>query len=174
MNGAALIATSSTYTLAGDLATSTDANGNTSTNSYDADDRISSVTSPIGVVTSFVYDSMSRKTQVINPMIQSTPLLQTAYTPDGARASLTDANNNTTNYTYDGFNRLSIANYPGGGSTETYTYDADSNVLSRTTRKGDTLSFAYDTLNRVCSKTVASDSGGLRRNLCQSDGTVWL
>jgi YD repeat-containing protein len=42
------------------------------------------------------------------------------------------------------------------GSTEVLTYDADSNVLTRKTRAGDTISFAYDTLNRLITKTPPS------------------
>jgi YD repeat-containing protein len=32
----------------------------------------------------------------------------------------------------------------------------DGNTVSRVTRKGDTISFAYDTLNRVCTKAIAT------------------
>jgi RHS repeat-associated protein len=42
------------------------------------------------------------------------------------------------------------------GSTETLTYDADSNVLTRKTRANQTISFAYDTLNRLITKTPPS------------------
>jgi RHS repeat-associated protein len=44
------------------------------------------------------------------------------------------------------------------GSTEVLAYDADSNVTSRTTRAGQTISFAYGTLNRPCTKTIAASS----------------
>lgn len=39
------------------------------------------------------------------------------------------------------------------GSTETFTYDADNNVLTRKTRAGQTIGFTYDTLNRPKTKT---------------------
>ena len=94
-----------------------------------------------------------------NTAIQSTPLLQKAYTPDGLLASLTDANSNATNFTYDGLDRLLVTTYPDSSlDKETLSYDADSNVLSRVTRKGDTISFAYDTLNRVCTKAIATSA----------------
>lgn len=79
---------------------------------------------------------------------------QQAYSPDSLVSSLTDANSNTTTFGYDGFNRLATMTFPGGTLTETYTYDHDGNITQRKTRKGDTINFAYDTLNRVCSKTV--------------------
>jgi RHS repeat-associated protein len=42
------------------------------------------------------------------------------------------------------------------GSTEVLTYDADSNVLTRKTRANQTISFVYDTLNRLITKTPPS------------------
>jgi YD repeat-containing protein len=66
--------------------------------------------------------------------------------------SLTDANNNTTTFTPDGFDRLSSTAYPDG-SAETYSRDADGNVLTRKTRANATITFAYDTLNRLSTKT---------------------
>jgi YD repeat-containing protein len=78
-------------------------------------------------VTSYAYDALSRQTKVLNTAIQASPLLQQGYTPDGMRASLTDANGNTTSFAYDGFDRLATTTYPGGGGTETLTYDTDGN-----------------------------------------------
>src|SRR5712692_8383678 len=107
-----------------------------------------SVTDPVGRVTAFGYDALSRPTSVSNPAIQSMPLVQRTYTPDGLTASQIIARNNTTfnttNLAYDGLDRLSATTYPDS-STEVLGYDADSNVLTRKTRKGDTITFAYDT-----------------------------
>jgi len=52
-------------------------------------------------------------------------------------------------------NQRATTTYPLG-STEGLTYDADSNVLSRKTRANQTISFAYDTLNRLKTKTPPS------------------
>src|SRR6266481_2758841 len=54
-----------------------------------------------------------------------------------------------------GFDRLATTTYPLG-STEVLTYDADSNVLTRKTRAGQTIGFTYDTLNRLKTKTPPS------------------
>ena len=56
---------------------------------------------------------------------------------------------------YDGIDRLITTTYPLG-STETLTYDGDSNVLTRKTRANQTISFVYDTLNRLTKKTPPS------------------
>jgi RHS repeat-associated protein len=45
------------------------------------------------------------------------------------------------------------AEHPG---TETLTYDADSNVLTRKTRASQSITFTYDTLNRLATKTPPS------------------
>ncbi|MDR3410592.1 MAG: RHS repeat-associated core domain-containing protein [Formivibrio sp.] len=171
VNGNLQRQTNASYTLTGEIATATDANGNKTQWLYDQNDHVSGIIDAALNTTSFAYDAMSRKTQILNPAIQSAPLLQYAYQPDGPLASLTDANGNATSYAYDGFNRLATATYPGG-TTEANSYDADSNVLSLVTRKGDTFSFAYDTLNRLCSKTVATSATACTAT-ASPNPTVW-
>lgn len=159
-NGTLLRSNSATYTLTGKTATATDANGNTTRYSYDVLDRLSRVTDPMQRVTTFAYDTLGRQTQVLNAAIQASPLLQQSYTPDGRLASLTDANNNATTFAYDGLDRLATTTYPVDGTgtrtTETFTYDADNNILTRKTRAGDIISFTYDTLSRLKTKTPPS------------------
>jgi YD repeat-containing protein len=150
-----LTTASATYTLTGRRATATDPKGNVTSYAYDSLDRLASVTDPMRRVTSYAYDTMSRRTQVLNTAIQSTPLLQQSYTPDGPLGSLTDANSHTTNFVYGGLDRLSTTTYPDS-STETLTYDADGNALSRKTRAGQNILFTYDTLNRLKTKTPPS------------------
>jgi RHS repeat-associated protein len=162
-NGAVLSSSSAAYTLTGKAATATDAKGNVTRFSYDAADRLSTVTDPIGNVTTYGYDALGRKTSTSNLAIQSNPLVSQTYTADGLVGAILIARNSTspdtTSYAYDGFDRLGATTYPSGGSgttTESLTYDADSNVVKRTTRKGDVIAFSYDTLNRLCTKTYAS------------------
>jgi RHS repeat-associated protein len=154
-SGTVLRSTGATYTLTGKPATATDANNNTTSFTYDLLDRVSSMKDAMGRATSYGYDALSRQTSISNLAIQSSPLLQQSYTPDGLLASLTDANNHATSFAYDGFDRLATTTYPLG-STETLTYDADSNVSTRKTRANQTIGFAYDTLNRLITKTPPS------------------
>ncbi|MDB5481562.1 MAG: hypothetical protein JWO83_2615 [Caulobacteraceae bacterium] len=58
---------------------------------------------------------------------------------------------------YDGFDRLGTTTWPNA-STEVLAYDADSNVLTRKTRKGDTITLTYDTLNRPATKAAPSEA----------------
>src|SRR6266481_1419017 len=106
----------------------------------------------VGRTTGYGYDALSRQTSISNFAIQSVPLLQKSYTPDGLLASRTDANNHATSFAYDGFDRLATTTYPLG-STEVLAYDGDSNVTSRKTRAGQTIGFSYDTLNRLITKS---------------------
>ena len=70
---------------------------------------------------------------------------------------LTDANSHATVFGYDGLDLLSTTTYADSASDkETLSYDADSNIVTRLARRGDTISYAYDTLNRVCSKAIAA------------------
>ncbi len=126
--------TSSLYTPSGKLARATDPNGNFTRFAYDVLDRQVAATDALGRQTQYGYDALSRMISVSNPGIRLTPpLLQQAWTRNGQRASLTDANSNTTAFAYDGLDRLAATTYPGG-SSEGLTYDASSNIASRTTQ----------------------------------------
>jgi YD repeat-containing protein len=127
------------------------------------------VTDAVGRVTTYGYDAMSRRTGVFNPAIQGGALLALGYTPDGLLARLADAAGHTTSYTYDGVDRLSATAFPDT-SNEALTGacpragrrrdpgDANGNVLTRKTRKGDTLTFTYDNLNRLATKTAPGET----------------
>jgi RHS repeat-associated protein len=154
-NGTVLNTTRTAYSNSGQPIQTTDANGNTTVYRYDSVDRLLTVIDALGRTTTYSYDNLGRRTGVFNAAIQSAALLQQSYRPDGQLASLTDAGGNVTTFSYDGLDRLATATYPNS-STETQTYDANSNVLTRKTRKGDTLSFTYDTLNRLITKTPPS------------------
>jgi RHS repeat-associated protein len=89
-------------------ATTTDALGDTTTNSYDSNGNLLSTTDPIGAVTSFTYD------------------------PSGNPTSITDANGGTTSFQYDGAGHL-LQQTDALGHATSYTYDADGNQLTQTT-----------------------------------------
>jgi RHS repeat-associated protein len=78
------------------------------------------------------------------------------YNPDGTVSSLTDANSNTTNYAYDGFDRLITTTYPGGTTEKVTNYDANGNVKTSQNRAGQNTTYTYDALNRVLTKTPPS------------------
>jgi len=65
-SGQTLRTTNTSYTLAGKIAASVDADGNVTRYAYDAVDRLSSVTDPLGRVTSYGYDAISPQIAVFN------------------------------------------------------------------------------------------------------------
>jgi YD repeat-containing protein len=95
------------------------------------------VTDPEWRTTSYVYDMLGRRTQILNAAIQAAPLWRQTYTANGLAASLRDANNNTT-FAYDGFDRLATATYPNN-RTETFTYDANGRVTRTQDKADDTV-----------------------------------
>jgi RHS repeat-associated protein len=121
-------------------------------------------------ITKNVYDDAGQLTQVQKAL--GTPRQQNyvtyTYTPNGKQATVADANGNLASYTYDGFDRQIQWNFPdkvtiGTASStdyEAYTYDANGNHTSLRKRDGRTISYVYDALNRVSSKTYPG--GGAR------------
>lgn len=88
---------------------------------------------------------------------------QTAtYTNNGFVASLKDAKNNLTTYVYDGFDRLYQEKYPNPTNPNDlvqYAYDPAGNVTSRLIRNGQAITYGYDALDRLTSKTLPTGSG---------------
>jgi RHS repeat-associated protein len=90
------------------------------------------------------------------------------YTPNGKRASVTDANGNRAEMRYDGHDRQNRWVFPSKTTPgtvnesdfESYTYDAAGNRLSLRKRDATTITYGYDGLNRVTSKTVPASASG--------------
>lgn len=149
----------------------TDPLGNTTTTAYDGDDRVYTVTQPVSSgqyrVDISTYDVLSRPYQVsvgsgasTSAAVASATVQATyAYTLNGRQKSITDANNNTTSTTYDGFDRLSSTIYPDS-TTEQFQYDANNNVTQKTTLSGQTIVSSYDALNRLQTKTPQGEPSG--------------
>jgi len=83
------------------------------------------------------------------------------YWPNGHVASVTDAQNNMTNYSYDGHDRLSQTCFPlptqgagacDPGNIETYLYNSTNTLAQKTLRDGTPVKYFYDNLNRVTQK----------------------
>ena len=106
-----------------------------------------------------------------------------AYTPDGKRSDVIDANGNRAHLAYDGFDRQSQWQFPSATTVsgydastpdqalatagaidtadyEQYGYDANGNRTSLRKRDGTTLTYGYDALNRMASKTVPASTSG--------------
>lgn len=107
-----------------------------------------------------------------------TPLEQAyvsyTYTPNGKRATVTDANGNVASLAYDGLDRQSKWSFPSATSSgtvsstdyEAYDYDENANRKSLRRRDGRTLTFAYDALNRMTSKIVPDGCAPIQAGAC--------
>ena len=115
------VTTSYTYNSFGEPLTVTDplGVGHTTTNAYDANGNLKSVSSPspdgttAASVTQFVYDPKGQLTQIIDPLQNNTWL---TYYPTGLIHTIKDQQQNITTYTYDArgnrTSRLDAANNP--------------------------------------------------------------
>ena len=127
----------------GELCSTVDARGNTTSYSYDASGNVSGITppAPLGAET-LTADSLGRTTKIV----------------DGRSPAV------TTTYGYDAMDRITYLRTDGSAATACtstdaaaakclkYVYDDDGNLTSRLDVTG-TTTFGYDTLNRPTSKT---------------------
>jgi RHS repeat-associated protein len=142
--------------------------------SYDALDRVTSVTNPFGQTVAFTYDALSRRKTMIYPNGTVTSYAYDAagrvtqvshkraadqgvlafnsygYDDNGNATSITDAEG-AHGYTYDALNRLTAATHPAGTGlpvlNETFGYDAIGNRTADAQRSG----YTYDAANRLVS-----------------------
>ena len=91
------------------------------------------------------------------------------YTTNGLPATVADAKGNLTSYRYDGLDRKSQTNYPdpavvGTSSAtdyEAFGYDPNGNLTSLRKRNGQSISFAYDNLNRLTARTYPDSADNI-------------
>ncbi|HEV7227759.1 RHS repeat-associated core domain-containing protein [Brevundimonas sp.] len=111
------------------------------------------------------YDAADRLTQVemgVGTAVAQVARLQ-SWTTNGKVGWVQDANQNRSNYTYDGYDRLLKLEFPlptvsaqaaNPNDYELYGYDANDKLTSRRLRDGQEITFQYDALNRETLKTV--------------------
>jgi RHS repeat-associated protein len=122
-----------TFGVAGQVLTSVDPLGNTTTYQYDGALRPRYVTDPLQQVTSLTYDAI------------------------GNLQSVTDARTGLTAFTYDGMGRVKTRTDPLL-RVESFVYDASGNLVQWTDRRGLTTTYRYDGLNRRIESTYADGS----------------
>lgn len=121
-------------------------------------------------ITQYSYDAVGR-TNLVQTGVGVTGVVAdevtTTYTDNGKVFTVKDAMANLTTYTYDPFDRLLQTRYPvptqGANSSSTtdyeqLTYDNNSNVTQQRLRDGNTITFVYDNLNRIMSRTPNTET----------------
>jgi RHS repeat-associated protein len=121
--------------------------------SYDSANRvsdISSVANGTGTEVEYTYDPLDRITQAVyeDANENTVATINYVYDADGNLLSQTDSHG-TTNYGYDGLNRLTSETFPDS-SSDSYGYDPASNLTSLTDAGG-TVTYGYDKANQLTS-----------------------
>ncbi len=125
----------------GNLVSTVDAAGRTTTHAYDAANRVLRSTAPDGGVTVREYDA------------------------EGNLAAFTDARPLQTRFSYNGFGQVIRMDSPDTG-TSTYDYDSAGRLASETRADGTSVQYGWDSLGR---KTVRS-SGGVSERFIYDEG----
>ncbi|MCG7545743.1 EndoU domain-containing protein [Pseudoalteromonas sp. MM17-2] len=109
-------------------------------------------------VTRTYYDALSRQTKVVSGVGTDAEGvdIELTYTNNGEVKTRTDGNNNTTNYTYDGIDRLTRTTFEDG-TYEANSYDKNGNLTTWTKRDGTVLTHSYDATNRRTKTTVSNE-----------------
>ncbi len=113
--------------------------------SYDAANRLVSVTNPLGGITRSEYDAAGRVIAQVDPL--------------GRR----------TTFGRDSFGRVVQTTYPDGAS-ETITFDVSGNIASQTNALGHAMTHQYDELNRAVKVTLPD--GTFTRTVYSAGGRV--
>jgi len=121
-------------------------------------------------ITRNIYDAAGQL--LIVQRAYGTPLQQNyaaySYSPNGKQTSVTDANGNRAEMTFDGYDRQrrwifpskTAAGVANQSDYEEYGYDLVGNRISLRKRDGTTLTFQYDALNRMILKSVPASASG--------------
>ncbi len=144
------------YSVAGDLASFIDANGNPTTFTYDAMHDMTGMSGPAGPLRSIAYDADGRVTSLTDGAGNTTTVTNDV----GARQQvITDPTGQlTTVLTYDDAGDLVVEDAIFGGVTLTTTYEYDSlgRLVRQTDPLGHAVSFTYDAASNLVSLVDAA------------------
>ncbi|MEN8206368.1 MAG: hypothetical protein ABFS24_10175, partial [Pseudomonadota bacterium] len=142
---------------------------------HDVAGQLTSVTDPIGGMTTYVYDDLGNLLETASP---DTGVTRYSYDEPGNLITKLDSGGRLFSYTYDSLNRLTVLDVPGtaddiaysydqcthgvgklcsitlGTSIVTYSYDAFGNTTA-----SQTMAYEYDAANRI--RTMAYPSGSV-------------
>jgi len=117
----------------------------------------------------YYYDALNRLTAVTTPIGNSTVTAASyGYDAVGNLQTVTYPNGVVHNYSYDTRNRLTnlgvngtVSGAPGAIASYAYTLDAAGHRTGVTEHSGRTVSYGYDSIYRLTNETIASDPSGM-------------
>ncbi|MBI4672561.1 MAG: hypothetical protein HY741_12960 [Chloroflexi bacterium] len=162
--------------------TITDPLGNTRQHTHQDKRLLTVIRDETGLAMSFAYDAQGRRTAVTDRLGDTTQII---YHPEtGNLATYTDAEGNTTTYTYTAQNQT--LNHAGtnvtftfynltrttyaDGTHEDFLYDGKGNVTGYTDRAAQVLGYQYDARGQLTRLT--NPTGGVVQFTYNSDGTL--
>lgn len=165
-----------------------DPEGNETTQTYDHLGNVSSKTDGRGNTTYYHYDEMNRLEKVVNAKGE---VMEYTFDPNGNMLTQKDGNGHITTYEYNCAN-LVVKRIDHGGrfgtpgnytydsaKVESYTYNADGSLATRTDRNGETTIYTYDCHGRLIRETVTGssisytyDNNGNQPTVTDSTGTT--
>jgi len=163
-----------THAVDDNIASKTDARGNTTGYQYDNDNRLLGTTFADTSTVSYAYDAFGNQTGItdqrgntltktydVYERLHQTQdplngITQFTYDTEGHLLTLTDANGHTTTYTYDPNGKV-LTQTNALNFTTTYTYDPVGNIATRLDANNKTTNYTYDALNRL-TNTAYPDS----------------
>ena len=149
----------------------TDALGNVTQWSYDANGNMTSTTDALGNVISYTYNALNELTQTT---YADGTTSKTTYDANGNKLTFTDQNNNTTSWVYDTMNRVVQETDPTGAKNTTQ-YNAAGEVTLYTDRNGNTKTYTYDAAGHETQEVWKNSTGTVLDTLSYTynlDGTL--
>jgi RHS repeat-associated protein len=134
----------------GRQASITNALGQVTLRSYDANANESALTDALGRTTTFLYDELDRRTYTI---FADGSWSLTSYDAIGRRIAETDQSTNTTWFGYDGLGRLTAVTNALGHVTR-YAYDEVGSLIAQTDANNHTTTYEYHAMGRRVKRTL--------------------
>jgi RHS repeat-associated protein len=143
-----------TYVAPGNVSQVTDALGNVTKYTYNADGTMAASLDPGNGVNATVYgyNAYHQLTSITPPTGNSLHAQAFTYDGFGRRLSATSGAGMTTTYSYDNLNRLRSETHSDASPTITHTYDADGNAFQVTDGTGTTTT-GYNAANQLTTDT---------------------
>jgi RHS repeat-associated protein len=118
---------------------------------------VESMTDRSGRATYYIYDSLERLTDTVNP---EGGVIHNEYDADGKLIKLIDPNSNVTTFEYDKDNRLTKKTYTDGKYIS-FAYDSTGLLTSRTNARGITTNYTYDQNHNLLTNTYSDSTTGV-------------
>jgi RHS repeat-associated protein len=146
-NSVTFNATGFGYDTIGRVTSVFDLYGNTTTIAYDNDDNVTSVTDPLGHITSYQYDLLGRLKQLTDA---DGNISTTSYSGIFGTGTACDALNHCSAYAANALGQLTSAKDPGS-VTVNFSYDGLGRATSISSSNSSTINYSYDGLSRLMS-----------------------